>query len=65
MKKNKLKVLLIAVTGLVGASLLQGCVVRPMVVARNRPCYHCHWHRHHYRPGNCWVNRRGVMHCRG
>lgn len=60
---KKWKLLLVGVVGLTGAMLLQGCEVRPVVVARAHPCYRCHWH--HWHRGGCWVNRWGVMHCRG
>lgn len=58
--------MVIALTGFVGASLLTGCVVRPVTVAYRSHCYHCHWHRYHrWHRSDCWVNHRGVMHCYG
>ncbi len=63
MKKTNFKMLLVGVSGLAVATLLQGCIVTPVAMARHRPyCYRCHpyWHR-----SNCWVNRWGVTRCWG
>ena len=66
--KNNWKMLAIALAGISSASLLTGCVVRPVGYAYRPYCRHCHWHNHRHwrrRHGGCWVNRRGVMHCYG
>ncbi len=56
--KNNWKMLLIAVVGLTGTSLLSGCVVTPLpgpvVYHRN----YCYWHNCYCRWHGCYYNGR-------
>ena len=63
--KNKWRLIFGGVLIVLSFSLLEGCTVQPILVAHRAHCYHCHWHHHWHRHANCWLNHRGVMHCRG